>query len=281
MNQTPQVNIAEKLMVVRLNCSFSFGRVTDKAITHETNTLKNTRALTVRKELLPGDAGSKLRELQGVLSAFYNYHKKVTMSSVNEGERLLPVAFYLDYTNEYVTYQAKVEEKFEAFETDYPHAVLRAQNLLDDAFSFNDYPQQDELRTHLQFRMRTLPLPSASEHLLQVVGESVQADVDGYLSEAVKEALSDVNTRIKASLQRMVTQLSDPKKKVYDSLTENLIELVSYVPMFNVTADDSLTLLAEEVKTRLLISKPDELRNNPETRAATASAAYEILRKMG
>lgn len=278
---TPQVNIAEKLMVVRLNCSFSFGRITDKAITHETNQAKNTKALTVRKELLPGDAGSKLRELQGVLSSFYAYHKKVTMSSVNEGERLLPVAFYLDYTEEYKRYKARVEEKFAEFETDYPHAVLRAQDLLESAFSFNDYPQQDELREHLQFRMRTLPLPSASEKLLQVVGESVQSDVDGYLGEAVKEALTDVNSRIKTSLQRMVTQLSDPKKKVYDSLTENLVELVSYVPMFNVTSDDSLTLLCEEVKTRLLVSKPEELRNNAETRQATASAAYEILRKMG
>lgn len=274
-----QVNIAEKLMVVRLNCSFSFGRVTDKQITHETNTAKGTKALKVVKELLPGDAGTKLRELQGVLSAFYNYHKRVTLSSVNEGERLLPVVFYLDYMKEYGEYEQKVKAAFDAFEQDYPQAVIRAQRLLDTAFSFNDYPQQDDLKDSLRFKVRTLPLPAA-ETLLKAVGESVQADVDAYLSEAVQQTLTDVNLRIRKALERMVEQLSDPKKKVYDSLTENLVELVSYIPEFNVTADDSLTLLAEEVKSRLLVS-PEALRTNPETRQATATAAYEILRRMG
>lgn len=267
-------------MAVRLNCSFSFGRVTDKSITRETNASKNTHALLVRKELLPGVAGKNLRALQGVLNAFYLYHRKVTMSSVNEGERLLPVVFYFDYMQEYGQYQALIKTAFETFEQSYDNDVLMAQQSLDAAFNAADYPPASDLPRFLNFKVKTLPLP-VGDTLLAAVGSSIQSDVDAYLGEAVQEALQDVNERFKAALQRMVKQLSDPKGKVYDSLIESLAELCAFVPNFNVTADDSLTLLTEEVKSKLLGVKPDDLRHDAGVRQATADAAAEILRKMG
>lgn len=274
------IKIQEKLMAVRLNCSYSFGRITDRQITAETNVSKQTRALLVRKELLPQDAGKNLRNLQGVLNSFYIYHKKVTMSSANEGERLLPVVFYFDYMSEYGRYQTLVREAYDVFELDYPGAILTAQQALGAAFNAADYPPQSDLRRYLNFRVTTLPLPEAGT-LLTAVGASIEADVEGYLNEAVGQALKDVNERMRTALQRMVKQLSDPKGKVYDSLTESLAELCSFIPSFNVVADDSLNLLAEEVKVKLLGVGSDALRHDEVKRRETADAAAEILRRMG
>lgn len=273
------VNIAEKLMAVRLNCSYSFGRITDKQITRETNNSKGTHSLLVRKELLPGAAGTQLKALQSTLASFYQYHKKVTMSSVNEGERLLPVAFYLDYQQEYGTYQVLVKDKFDDFYNTYPQAVALAQPLLAGAYKASDYPAQSELARFLQFHVRTLPLPDAGT-LLDAVGESVQADVDSFLQEAMDIAFADVNERIRERLTNMNEVLSNPKGRVHDSLLEGLKELVSFIPEFNITADASLAMLADEIKTKLLIYDTEAIKDKA-VRLDVAAQAAEILRRMG
>lgn len=275
-----QVNIAEKLMVVRLNCSFSFGRITDKPLTSQVNHDNKTHALQVKKDLFPADAGKTLRAVHAVLSTFYGYHKRYTMSSVNEGERLLPVAFYMDYMQEFGVYKTLVQEAYEAFVQSYPSCTARAKVLLGPAFCSTDYPPVDDLSAYLKFRVQTLPLPQAST-LLSTVGEGIQADVDAFLAEALNQAHADVHERAKKCLERMVEQLSNPKGRIYDSLTSNLLELVSFIPEFNVTDDDSLKLLADEIKTQLLTTNVEVLRNSPDKRAETAAKAAEILRRMG
>jgi hypothetical protein len=277
---TNQVNIAEKLMVVRLNCSFSFGRITDRPLTSQVNHANKTHALQVKKELFPADAGKTLRALHSVLSAFYAYHKRVTMSAVNEGERLMPVAFYLDYMNEFGVYKVLVQEAYENFVQSYAGSTARAKSLLGPAFNAADYPAVDTLDSYLKFKVQTLPLPQAST-LLTTVGDSIQSDVDAFLAEAVQQANADVFKRAQKCLQRMVEQLSDPKGRLFDTLTGNLVELVSFIPEFNVTVDDSLKLLADEIKTQLLTKNVETLRNDPIARQDVAAKAAEILRKMG
>lgn len=275
------VAIHEKLMAVRLNCSFSFGRVTDKAITHEINAAKGTaQALQARKELFPQDSGLPLKALQSQLSEFYQYHQKKTMSAVNDGERLLPVPFYMEYMGKYGEAQVQVQEKFDAFVNSYDNCVRHAQQLLGPAFNADDYPDKDKLEQILKFRLQTLPLPVANT-LLHVVGESVQADVDAYVQQALRQAMDDVNTRMREGLARMTRQLSNPKGKVYASLTDSLLDLVEAIPTFNVTQDDSLTLLAKEVKEKLLGHDTETLRNDPLVRQSVAAEAADILRRMG
>lgn len=278
MNQQA-VKIQEKLMIVRLNCAFSFGRVTDKQITRETNADKRTRSLLVKKEILPGVAGTELRALQGTLAEFYKYHSGVTMSSVNDGERLLPALFQLDYRAEYTTYQPLVQEAFQNFKDTYPTRIYDAQPLLNEAWNRTDYPDMADLEKKLHFKLLMLPLPDAGP-LLNALGECIQSDTDDYIKQAMKSGFAEVHSRIQKELERMVEQLSDPKKKVFNSLTENLAELVSKIPAFNVVEDDSLVLLADEV-TKLLRVGPNDLRTNDAARQETAAAAAEILRRMG
>lgn len=284
MNELTDVNqgkvaIHEKLMVVRLNCSFSWGNTTDSLITAEVNAQKQTHALKVKKELLPGSSGIHLRELQATLSKFYGYHKKVTMSSLNEGERLLPVAFYLDYMQEFGVYQQLVQERYQEFKDNYAASVTAAQGLLGPAWNAADYPDPAALDRVLRFRVTTLPLPVA-DTLLKAVGDSIQEDVNTYLQDAMQQGYADVTSRIRDALERMVKQLGNPKGRIFDSMTEGLMELVSFIPEFNVTSDDSLSLLAEEIKSRLLLHSTEILRSDPVIRGTIAGEARDILEKM-
>lgn len=279
MNDPPKIVIQEKVMVARLNCSFSFGRVTDKIITDEVSRNKRAKGVVVRKELFPGPSGKYLRELQATLAQFYGYHTKVTMDSLNDGERLLPVIFYPDYMREYGVYQVMVPEAYQEFEDHYDESVKLAPGELNDAFNPTDYPPKEDMRRRLNFHLRTYALPTATP-LLNALGESIQADHDSYVEDAMKAALTDVNKRVKESLQRMIDVLANPKGRVHDSMMESIKELVSFIPSFNITADDSLNLLAEEVTARLIVD-PDDLRKDPVIRQQTAEAAFEILRRMG
>lgn len=280
MPNTP-VNIAEKLMTVRLNCSFSWGTVTDKVLTTETNVNKGTRGrpLRVRKDLFPGASGAYLRALHTSLAKFYQYHKNVTMEGTNEGERLLPVAFLLDYDQEFNTNRILIDQAYSAFEQNYPLSISAAQNELNTAFNMGDYPALHDLRRYLNFRKLCLPLPDAGK-LLNVVGASVEEDVKTYLEEAVQTAFADVHARAKGLLENMVHVLQNPKGRVHDSLLGKLVDLVSYIPEFNVTQDDSLNLLAEEIKTRLLVYNAGSLADRT-VRNTVADEALAILRKMG
>lgn len=275
----PKVNLAEKLMVVRLNCSYSFSYVTDRKITDETNTNKHTKALRVQKERFPKESGDKLRALQNALISFYQYHKKVTMSSASDGERLLPVAFYLDYTNEFNDADVKVKQAYQDFEDDYDNAILKAQPLLGDAFSPTDYPPKSELPKLLNFRKQILPLPDGST-LLSVIGESVQSDVDTYINEAVTTAYADVRDRVKKTLENVSKVMSNPNGRVHDSLFSNLIDLVAYLPEFNVDGSSDLTELTEDIKSKLLVFNAGQMKDRSQ-RSSVADATNEILRKMG
>ncbi len=275
-----QTRIQEKLMVVRLNCSFSFGKVTDKILTTKTQNEHNTKALLVKKELLPGDSGKHLHSLQSLLAKFYQYHIKYTMSSVNDGERLLPVPFYFDYMFEYEKQKQEVNAAFKVFRNDYNRACVQAQGLLNGAYNAMDYPDLADLDNLLHFRVKLLPLPQA-DTLLQAVGDCIQADVDSYLVEAVQASMGDLAGRIKHALSRMVRQLSDPKKKVYDSMTESLSELVGLVPSLNVTEDETVNAIIEQIRAKLIPVGPEELRTDLAKRQDTANEAQRILAMLG
>lgn len=273
-----QVNLNEKLMVAKLNCSYSFGNVTDKAITEETRSNKGTKSLRVTKELFPKESGEKLRKLQFELVKFYQYHKKVTLSSATDGERLLPVAFYLDYNNEFNDARTKIDVAFQEFVNDYDAAILKAQPFLHSAFNAADYPDKGTLGKYLNFHVQLLPLPDAKT-LLDVIGESVQADVDTYVQEAAQAAYNDTKNRVRLMLENTVKVLSNPKGRLHDSLFSNMVDMVSFLPEFNVTGEADLVDVGADIKTRLLSHNAAELKDRTK-RAEVAMIATEILQKL-
>jgi hypothetical protein len=275
------VAIHEKLMEVRLQCSFGVvNRTTDKQLTVEANEANDTEELEVKKKRFPGKTNPYLLALQSALADFRQYHYRVTMAGGLRGTALLPVAFLLDYRAEVVKHETIIEGKLQEFIDNYDYCIQQVQNHPKYGKTFNpaDYVDKDDLPGLLKFRALTLPLHGDSR--LSALDASVQADVDTYLSEAVAEGLKDVNLRIKEGLERMVKQLGNPKGKIYDTLLTSMVELMDCVPTFNVTEEDSLTLLAEEIKGKLLTHNTDAL-HDPAVRVNVAQQAAEILRRMG
>lgn len=280
---TFNVALHEKAVIVRLNCAFSWGTITDKAITDETNINKGATAgaMHVRKKLLPAAAGTHVELVRSTLSKFYQYHAKRTFSTPTVGDRLMPTAFYMDYMQAFGEATAESRNALDALVAGYDKAVLQAQSLLGSSFNANDYPDVHDIERYFTLQVRFLPVPSG-DHILKALGEGVAHDVDEYVGHVMTTAAADAKQRLREAVQRMHERCSAPKGKIYDSMTEAIDELVDTLPAIaGLTQDPELQKLVNEVKHTLTGFAPKDLRESVVTRSAAAKAAADIMKRMG
>ncbi len=280
MNYDPQLH--DKAVLVQLNCAFSWGTVTDKVITEETNTHKGavTGAMHVRKKLLPAAAGVHVELVQSTLAKFYQYHVSKTFSTSTDGQRVMPTAFHLDYMEKFGETQAAGNAALEALKATFPAAVEQAKALLGSAFNAADYPDVEDIDRYYKFKYRFLPIPSGNA-ILKAMGASVACDVDAYVGEVMKTAASDAKLRLKKAVQRMQEQCR-PKGKIFDSASEAIDDLVQTLPeIAGLSMDAELQKMVDIVRQELTGVTPKELRESAGIRSDTAKAAADIIKRMG
>jgi hypothetical protein len=272
----------DKAVIVQLSCSFSWGTVTDKQITEETNTNKGAAAgvMHVRKKLLPDAAGVQVKALQAVLSEFYKYHTSRTFSTVTDGQRLMPTAFHFEYMEKFAEADAKAQSAMDDLESGYEASIELAKGSLVNAFKADDYPDVSEIRRYYKFSHQFLPVPSGNA-IMRALGASVAADVDTYVGHILTSAATDAKDRLRKIVTRMHEQCQ-PKGKVYDSTFDAIDELVATLPaLAGLTADPELTGLLKAVKENLSGFDAKSVRDNPAMRSVAEIAATEIMRRMG
>src|SRR4029077_15852260 len=187
----------ERFALVQLNCSFSWGTVTDTTISGEVNTAKNSKgALRVRKTLMPEASGKRIRELNSVLYEFYKWHTLNTMSTPTIGQRVFPVPLYMTYTERFADAKAKSDEALEELVTHFGDDVRTAQDELQGAFKPEDYPNAEEIRRFYAMNARFLPMPAGNQ-ILDVLGQDVAADVDLCVQNLAQTALADAKSKFK------------------------------------------------------------------------------------
>jgi hypothetical protein len=88
-------------------------------------------------------------------------------------------------------------------------------------------------------------------------------------------------------MERVLTQvahitdvLTRPSTKIYDSLIENLAELLKLVPAFNLTNDPTLASLVQRCQSDLLVA-PDILRESAVNRNIIANKGKIIADTFG
>lgn len=277
------VALHEKAAIVQLNCAFSWGTITDKAITDETNISKGATAgaMHVRKKLLPAAAGVHAELVRSTLAKFYQYHSKRTFSTPITGQRIMPTAFYMDYMEQFGEANASSRRAMDALVAGYDGAVLQARALLGASFNPLDYPDAQEIERYFTLHVRFLPVPEG-DRIFKALGAGVAHDVNEYVGHVMTTAAADAKQRLREAVQRMQERCSAPKGKIYDSMTEAIDELVDTLPAIaGLTQDAELQALVQEVKHTLTGFAPKDLRESVVTRSAAASAAAEIMKRMG
>jgi hypothetical protein len=269
----------DKAVIVRLNCSFSWGTITDKEITEETNTNKGAvmGAMHVRKNLMPAAAGMHVKLVQQILSKFYQYHVSKTFSTSTTGDRLMPTAFHFDYMEKFGETQAAGANALAALEAGYDNAVLQARSLLGSSFNPDDYPPVEDIGRYYLFQYQFLPVPSG-QAILKAMGASVAADVDTYVGHIMTTAAADAKKRLREAVERVQESCSKPKARIYDSMTEAIDELLG--TLAGLTMDQELQKMVKDVRQNLTGFEPKDLRDSAGARTAAALAAADIIRRM-
>lgn len=270
--------IQDKASIVILNAAFSWGTVTDKQITDETNDKKGSvkGSLRVKKTLLPKASGVYVNALQSTIGEFYRWHTSKTYATPTEGQRILPTAFYFEYMQRFGEARATSEAALDALVAGYDASVELAKSLLDDAFKSTDYPPAEEIRQYYKMQVRFLPVPTG-DAIMNALGAGVAADVDNYVGDMLKTAAAEAKKRLHEAVERMAKQRDG---KVFDSTSELITTLANELPeIAGLAGDAELSSLVEEVRLTLSGYDGDTFRKNDALRTEVGLAADAILKK--
>lgn len=277
------INIRDKAVLVRLNCSFSWGTCLDRKITQEATDANHAvqGSIRARKTLLPQDAGVYVKAVQSTLSSFYQYHKSKTYATPTEGDRLMPTLFYMDYMQKFGEALASGGTALAALKDNYPASIVKAKQLLGGAFKPEDYPEADEIDRYYSLAVRFLPVPTG-DAVMNALGQGVAADVDAYVSEILTTAAADAKQRLRDAVARMAEALSKKNPRIFATMPEAINELAESLPVIaGLTCDPNLHALVQEVKQALSGYEADDFKKSEGLRTAVGQQAADILKRMG
>lgn len=271
--------IQDKAMMARLTISQWTGRKTDKKITdevekaHGAKDAGNFRKLLVDKSLLD--------PIAKIAGAAREYHYHVTLAWSDNGDRVLPSALFLNYTQAMRKFKSDFETAVQGMLNKYPTEVQAARQRLGTMYDPGDYPDSSTLREKFGLGTEFNPIPSANDFRVEVdadARESIQADIEGKVVERQAQAVKATIARVKDVVEKMYEKLSDDKAVFRDSLVTNVSDLREILIGLNITNNGLINELAVDLKS--LDEPPEGLRKSMVLRAKVAQQAFVILQKL-
>jgi hypothetical protein len=229
------------------------------------------------KHLLPGNAESyeavhkKGRELR-------SFYYENTLPWSKDGQRILPVANYEDFSEGVRKFKREYAILAEDFLREYPILKEDARILLNGMFNEMDYPTAEDMRTKFAVELETLPLPSAEDFRVTLTNGEVariQREIETRLQREFLKSNQDLWNRLRLAVDNMALRLGNPGR-IHDSLVGNLQAIVDLIPKLNVTGDAALEKISATCADVLTGHDPQALREDTALRAKVAAQAEEI-----
>jgi hypothetical protein len=228
---------------------------------------------------MPEASGARVKKLQTALNEFYTWHVQNTLSTPTKGRRLLPAAFHFLYMEKFADARAAAEDALDDLVGNFAADMQAAQMLLGAAFKPDDYPQPEAIRDYYNMDVKFFPLPTG-DRIMNLLGAEVAADVDAYVESMAKAAVADAKAKLRDVVERMAERLAKPDNIFRNTLTENMNDILTVLPMMNLTDDEEFDGIITHAKQTLQGWDPDQLRTNPAVRSQVAKAAADILKRL-
>lgn len=264
------MSISEKAMLVSLKISQWTARKYDRKITEEVNHTHQAKdagrfnKLLIQKE--------RISPIQRAAGAIRQFHYDNTLAWADEGDRLLPVANFFEYTQRINQLKDEFEVAVNSFVSDYHLIVDEAKRNLNGLFNPMDYPS--EIREKFAVNFSFMPVPDSndfrvalSKEQLDTMRESLNVEVSSRLDNAVRSLRDKITEQLTYTRDR----LSEANGIFRDSLFYNLSSLADMSIKLNVTNDRLVGMLIQGTKE--LTYDPQSVRDNPSVRA-------EVIRKI-
>lgn len=281
--------LSTRAMLRGVRISMWDGRKHDRAVSDEVNRSKGAAADAGRfnKALVPPEA---LKPVQSAANRIRAIHARYTLPWTDNGLDILPASAVMAYDSDMRAARAEFETAAESFcSATFPALLASAPARLGALFRATDYPDAGEIRARFSMRVRTLNMPDATDFRVDMSdaqARAIKAELEAESRAALAEAMDTAWQRVADVCARMVERLNaykpaaakgEKSEGVFrDSLVENVRDLVTVLPAFNLTGDPTLAEVAERMRAELCTADAGQLRDDVALRERTAAAAAEI-----
>lgn len=280
--------LSEKAVLATVSISGWSARALDRKITDDTNKRHAAAADAGRfNKLLIAKEG--LEKISKIAGAARVYHYSQTMPWFDEGARILPTARYAEYAKRIREFRAEYNEAANEFEKQYPALKEAAKARLGKMFRDEDYPSCHDIRMRFDFDAKIMPCPDAADFRTDLSAEfaaDIRADIEERMKGALETAMQEPVRRIIDTVGKMAERLKEYKPATAkrraeftfkDSLVQNVRDLVSLLPSFNLTGDKALEQITKRIERDLCREEPGTLRDSKKVREEVAEKAAKIV----
>ena len=283
--------INERGMLVVLNTGKWSARMHDRkvsdSVTREANAAVGVGSFN--KRMLPSSA---LAPVTSVINSARKYHNTVTVPWTDDGQRLLPVTMSDQYKKQMDDHIVQFGDSVNNVLKDYAYWRMQAGKELGDLYDESEYPSQDDLRDMLYLSYDINPIPEADHLVVELDKQSIEqikADINKKTSEKLGVAVGSLYKRINDIILMLQSKLEDNEdgstKVIRASVLEKVAEVVDIVPDLNLTNDENLNKICEDLRRTVEGVKVENLRQNSsefdkDTKDQVSESLDEIAEKM-
>lgn len=210
-------------------------------------------------------------------------HYKLTLPWSDDGKRILPGAGFLPYSDRMRQAKSAFLDAVATFTAAYPQLVQAEPARLGALYRADDYLSAAEVEKCFAFEVTYDPIPVTGDFRVALPSEEIAAlerQVTARVEAAGAAAMRDAWGRLHKVVAHMAARLGDPAAKLYDSVVLNVAEVCEILPALNLAGDPALDRMVEEVRARLTVATPNDLRADAPRRADVARQAQGILAAM-
>lgn len=271
--------VKSRLMLTRLTIRKWGWHKVDRAATEkvETEFAAAKGSGKYNKLLLPRAAIEPIIKADGAArTTFYKY----TRPYADDGYRIATTEGYFELLEQMGTRQGEFDAAVRDLVNNLDAWKAEAKLLRGALYNEEDYPDASKLRDAFSMDVSIMPMPTGGDcrfDLDEVTLGELRSDVDKRVHAAVEEAMKDAYREVIETVGHMAEKLAISGTIYRDSLVNNVKDLQRRLPLLDMTGDQRLPLLVDDLA-ELTQSSADELRNSNAERARVAAKAARIKR---
>lgn len=281
-NEAPSISSAA--MIVDFNASVWTARKKDMKASDDIAAMNGADVgiADVRKKLL-GNC-DELIAVQKFAANVRNMHYSMTLPWSDNGSRLLTTQQYFKYNEVMSQLQTEFHTLVDNFLQAYQWEVSKAQAKLGAMFNRDEYPTSEALQDKFRFRVSYIPLPDSGDFRIDIGNEAleqIQSQYQSHYTQAINSAMSDLWHKLHDNLVTLVRQLDVNEEgkgnRLYDTVFDRAIELVSMLGTCNVTGDSQMEAMRRKLEDAFYGLNLDQIKNSPSLREDTRSKLSEAI----
>lgn len=255
----------------------------DNAITtvaHDAYGINDNRAGHYRKFMVDRSDVLRISKASNIARTF---HRIMTIPWGHDLYRLLPATLIPKYQRKIKQMKMEFYSHVSDLEVRWPSIINSAKIRLGPAFDHNDYAMAKEIPALYEFDVHFKPVPKDDHFVLEVEQETLKEmkeQLNKDQDKNMEDAMANLWHRLYEVVERMAERLDEKNPRIYKTLVTNIEQITDILPDLNLGNDPRLTSMCNDVKDKLCVYTPGQLKKDSRIREKTAKDAKDIQNRM-